>query len=399
MDKQNSLKSKEKKVLKKGSIPKYLRKNNTMENLNNKKKKKLDLNLSAYYRYTKKNDKLQNKFSIKKNNISSTKKGNENSILFKKFLDFKNKNKSPRKSNIKNNEKDKKNKFFSIINERFEKPSISHNSYDLSKSNKLKNKTIEIKENQGKVDKNIKNIKIIQKKKTAKIINKIELFNNIININSQKEEINRKCNNFKRINSCQNFNNDKLKKDFELNKTKTIKKSEKKKKSNMTLNLISKKYFEKIRFNRYKYYNKKNNEYAKERRKRVEDKLNEIIYEKYRISRPLRISERIFYVDEEFKNEKNNNKNYYDNNNFQNLNINNNIINNLNFYLNDNIDNHNEQNNKKSNQIIYYNNQIDNIVKMRKKLSIDEFFGVFKRDYNLLDFNFTFLFHNKNINK
>ena len=65
--------------------------------------------------------------------------------------------------------------------------------------------------------------------------------------------------------------------------------------------------------------------------------------------------------------------------------------------FNDNIDNHNEninnKNNKNSSQIIYYNNRINNIIKMRKKLSIENFFGDFRRDYNLLDFNFTFLYH------
>ena len=165
----------------------------------------------------------------------------------------------------------------------------------------------------------------------------------------------------------------------------------------MTLNLISKNYFEKMKFNKYKYYNEKNMDYAKERRQRLEDKLNEILYEKYKVFRPLRTTERKFHFDDETKNDKNNKKKY-DNNMCKVLN-NNNIINNFNFYFDMNIfkennkDKQNEQNDENSSQIIHYNNQINNIIKMRKDLSIESFFGDFRRDYNLLDFNFTFLFN------
>ena len=397
MDNNNSLKSKEK-SLKKASVPKHLRKVNTMKNLNNKKMKKLDLDLSSYYRLTKKNGKLQGNCStMKKNNIWTIENKDKDSILYKKFLEFQKNSKS--QSGIKNDVKDWNNTFFSV------KSSISHNSSLTNSKNKANNKKNKIEIKQDKVNKNVKDMKKIQKRKTAKIINKTELFNSIINNNKKKEEIKRNNNYLRKTNSCQNFNNDKLQKKLGFKETKTVKKSKKKKKNNTTLNLISKKYFERIKFNKYKYYNKNNNDYANERRKRVEDKLNDIIYEKYKVSRPLRITERKFLLEEESKNDKNNNKINYDNN-FKNLNINNNIIHDLNYFinLNDNIDDHNENNNnnnnnKNSSQIKYYNNRINNIIKMRKKLSLENFFGEFRRDYNLLDFNFTFLFHNQKINK
>ena len=240
------------------------------------------------------------------------------------------------------------------------------------------------------------------------LIKKNEFFNNIINNINEKNDENKKSNkNFRRNKSCMNFNNKKLEKDFEINekeiKSNNKKEDEKidknaKKKYNMTLNLISKKYFEKMKFNKYKYYNEKNMDYAKERRQRVEDKINQILYEKYKISRPLRMSERKFHIDDETKTD-NNIKKKYDNNMYKVLNTNNNIINNFNFYFDmnnykeNNKDNQNEQKDDNSSQIIHYNNQINNIIKMRKDLSIEDFFGGFRRDYNLLDFNFTFLFN------
>ena len=392
MNKQNSLNLKEKNALKNTNKPKNLRKDKTMKNFNNKKIVKLNLDLFSYNRLTNKNNRIKNSFSTmeknnKNNSLTEKIKKKKDSILYKKFLEFKKNN----KQNKQNFQKDNTSVFFSL------KSSSSLNTSYLSSSKRKKKKNIKVqKEKPNLTITNLNIIKKFKKKNSAKIINKTELFNHIINNNEQNEE--NKENYFKRNNSCIIFNNKKLQKDFGLNNFKNKKINEKNKKNN-TLKLVSQNYFEKIKFKKYKYYNEKNNDYAKGRRKRVEDKLNEIIYEKYKISRPLRMTQRVFCIDEESKIDKNINKKNYDNNIFK-ISNNNNFINNLNFhfYLND-IDIPNVQNNDKNNQIIYYNNKINNIIKMRRDLSIEDFFGGFRRDYNLLDFNFTFLFQNKNNNK
>ena len=403
MNKENSLMLKEKKEMKTNN--KKLIKNNTDNNLNIKENKKLDLNLSYYYRLAQKKNKYKKDFCSIKNNFNNSsigKEKNRDSILYKKFLEFKNSNKFQNKSNSKSYKTD--DDFFSS------KLTLSYSETNLriSKNKRIKNK----KKNCNNQSKKNKNLEILNKnyikKKSAHLINKNEFFNNIINNINEKNEENKKCNkNFRRNKSCINFNNKKLEADFEIsekeNKTKNKKENEilkksVKKKYNMTLNLISKNYFEKMKFNKYKYYNEKNMDYAKERRQRVEDKLNEILYEKYKISRPLRMAKRKFHIDDEAKKDKNNKKNY-DNNMCKVLNIKNNIINNFNFYFGintfkeNNKDNQNEDNNENSSQVMHYNSQINNIIKMRKDLSIEDFFGDFRRDYNLLDFNFTFLFN------
>jgi hypothetical protein len=214
----------------------------------------------------------------------------------------------------------------------------------------------------------------------------------------------------KHINSCTIFNNDKLKNDLDMNqnnnnnntelekviiKNKTLKRN----KSNKNMSLNSKKYMEKLKlkFDKCKYYNAKNSEYINERRQRIEEKLNEIINEKYKITRPLRMTERVFYVKDESKNDNINNKITFDNHMCKILN-NKSIINNYDFnmyfYLNNFKENADKQNGEKCNQMNYYNNQINNIIKMRKYMSTESFFNDFKRDYNLLDFNFAFLLEN-----
>ena len=404
MDKEKSLKIKDEKIIK---TP------NSQKKFNNNKK--LDINLSSYYKLTKKNNKFKKNISIfkTKNHNSTEIKDNHNkdSILYKKFLEFKFNNKSQKKANI-SNQKSKKKYKYNNSNKSFSSFSSNLKETNNKKSKTKNNKNKENKENKENINlKNSKNKINYKNKKDKKILNKTELFNNIINNNNEKEEKNneKRYNTLKNNKSCQNFNNNNLIKDFEIkdNIKNNIEENqddkEIKKKTNMTLNLISKTYFEKMKFNKYKYYNEKNKDYIKERRQRIEDKMNEILYEKYKIIRPLRMTERKFQIEDESKNDKNNNnnnKNNFDNNmckilkgnNLNNLNYN--IYYFMNNFKDNNIENKNEENSKNYNQIIYYNNKINDISKMRKYLSIEDFFGDFRRDYNLLDFNFTFLFHN-----
>ena len=400
MDNEKSLKSKENKKLEKS--------NSHQKTMNKRNIRKLNINLSSYYKLTKNNDNTIVKKNIslyKSNKPNSTEiKDNQkrDSILFKKFLEFKNNNRSKKKLNKSNSKSKTKNNIF-----KSSKSSSSFSTTNLKDTkNKAKSESIQNTQNSNKSNKKTKKTKNFnKKKKTQKIINKTELFNNIINNNSKRSEKkdDKKCNNLKRVNSCQNFsNNNNYIKDFEI-KDKTNKCEDKqdekpiKMKRHMSLNLISQKYFEKMKFNKYKfkYYNKKNNDYANERRQRVEEKVNEILYEKYKIIRPLRMTKRKFYIENGSKYDKNNNQNVFDNNMCKILKKN--TINSMYFYLNnykDNIiENQKEENIQNYNQIIYYNNKINDIIKMRKYLSIEDFFGSFRRDYNLLDFNFTFLYH------
>ena len=398
MKKEKSLNPKEKSILKKSNSQKNFMKNT----------EKLNIDLTAYnWLSLKNNNKLKKNLSLNKNkNTFSTEpksKQNKECILYQKFLEFKEKNK---KSNSKPNYK-------------IGKISKTKTSLSLTSASSNKNKTkkkVKIKSiKNNKITSPKKNNSFI-KKKSAKIINKNELFSQIINNTERDGKDLTNIKSLKRNNSCQ-FNNVGSIKDFNLNNTDNKTRNNlvksgsfnkiKKKKKNNTLNLISQKYFEKMKFNKYKYYNLKNNNYINERRKRVEEKLNDILYEKYKIIRPLKMTERIFFIDNEPKTDKNINKLKIDNNMCKILN-NNNIINNLNFnmffyldnykdnYINNN-DKQKEKNCSNSAQIIYYKNHINDIIKMRRDLCIEDFFRKFRRDYNLLDFNFTFLFqHPKN---
>ena len=438
MEKNNTLKTKEKKSSKKKKFMKM----NTLKYFNRKKNGNLVINISSYNRMAKKTKNKRINSTIKNNkNICSTDKNiaHKYTILYRKFLEFKFinkfKSKEQKKENSKNAKAKKDNSFFSS------RRSYSQTSSNLNNSKrKFINKITKMTNPKKEEDKNIPNS---GKKNSSKIINKTELFNIIINSKKkEKDEEFLDNQNIKRNQSYKNFNNiDLVNKSGIQSKSKNTKlftKNKKQKKYDMTLNLVSKNYFEKMKFNKYKYYNDKNENYVKRRRQRVEEKVNEILFEKYKEIRPLRMTERVFFIDEEYKSDKNNhnenNKNNFDNNMCKVLD-NNNIVNRYNYYFyinnikenkednnqnneennknfnnnkknNNNKNNNNNQNNKNrnknkkrkieqknenSNQITYYNNQINNIVKMRRSLSIEDFFRGFRRDYNLLDFNFTFL--------
>ena len=425
MNKKSSLKNDTKKDNENINTQQNNNKNNSLTQSNKNNKKKIT-NFSANVKLTKSiykykkakgltlNNKKNNSYTI---NIDNNQK--RDSILYDKFIEFKNniqmeKNPTKKAKLYKPPLLIKQSKTFVSLS----LSKLNHNKSKLDTSIDLRRSKNKMKEFRKK--NKLKINKYYIKKRSVKIINKNELFNKIINKNYDNNENNANINNleknnniiedtklksFRRNNSCQTFNNVKLKEDFEMNdiqnnneEEKEIKK-EKNKNNNMTLNLISQKYYEKMKFVKYKYYNVKNTEYANERRQRVEDKINEIMYEKYKIIRPLRMTERVFYIKDESKKDKNitiNNKTNFDNHMCKMLNSK--ALNNYNYnryYYMDNFkDNTNigNKNNDNCNQLIYYKNQIDYITKMRKYLSIEDFFYNFRRDYNLLDFNFTFLY-------
>ena len=313
--------------------------------------------------------------TIKKNEIIDNKKNGNTKIEINGKKDSKSKSKekdiSKNKSKSKSNS-NKKRRNKSGYNDK------KNNSYINNKSQTKKNGYKEIKKME---------LQNYEKKKSA--IYKIDLFKKIINSNV----IEKKPEKLRRSNSCQLIFND-VKIDEQNNNTK--------KTENATSGSNSK-----SKINISYYYNEKNNDYIKERRHRVEDKFNQILFEKYKITRPLRMTQRKFYVEKNNKstkknknknNPKNKNKNNYNNKMNPNLNAmeRSNYFNNLNYMMNNfrNIEsNKNNKNNKKQNynQDIYYREQINNIIKMRKFLSIEEFFNEIDRNYNLLDFNFAFL--------
>ena len=329
-----------------------------------------------------------------KNNYSFSKR--KASILYEKFIEFnqryENKRKIPPKSNSIKSPKKKPAKTHIPISEKY------------NNSNKTqKNESVEIK---YKFKLNLNDSIFNSTKKTKKFINESDIFNKYINVKEDNKSINNNTCNFvkrkkdenekntkqlKRINSCRNFNIDKL-------SDKLVKKIHNMKKNNTNPSLISQKYYERIKNNRYKYYNGKNIDYINERRQRVEDKNNENIFENYKIIRPLRMTERVFYIKDEAKNNNSINKSITDNKitKFWNNNAFNDFTINKNKDTNENKDNKNGQNIEECDQTNNYKNQINNIVKMRKYLDIEDFFDDSKKDFDLLDFNFTVFLKNSN---
>ena len=448
MFKKSSLKSFKKKALKRSISQPNLTKNITPSYVKTKKHKSLIINVTSpdMKLINTKIQSVKNRTSIinninkyanqnKNKNISSSPnkskdKNKKVSILYEKFIEFK------------NNDEIKKEKPKKII-KNIVKPLIMTSllkqpksilSLSESSSNKTKKDNSTDRDRDNKPNIRLNNEFSYKKKKTVKImINKNELFNKIINANYDKNEnnennkinlsaennnlsdginnsivktkndlVNSNINSFKRIKSCRIFDNKKLKNDLgikdKIKKNKKNNNNSDKKKVSIKKKKIKIKNSN-MKFNRNKYYNQKNTEYINERRQRIEDKLLEIINEKYKIYRPLRMTKRVFYAkDESKKNNNNNNKIAFDNHMCKLLN-NKSIINNYDFnmyfYLNNFKDNTNNQKaGEQCNQLNYYNNQINNINKMRKFMSTESFFNDFRRDYNLLDFNFAFLYQN-----
>ena len=495
----NSLNSNEKKKNINPQNKNKLFKNNTI-NYFNTTNGKLNIDSSAYLKLTKENQNFKKNIKIiKRNNISSIDKkinnntsidknnkiDNKESILFKKFIEFRNKYIRQKLKNSKNKSKNKsKKKLLTPKTQRVKKTNKNNlNLSSLKSTNKKDNiednkndnkndiiKTTEIKDNKFKTtenkinendnkknenknkekikksksdqilvktskydDKEYQNLKNssyskFNKKKSTNFVNKIDIFNKIINSNTIKKNPVK----FQRSQSCQilksNTENDIIKYNKKNKNKKEGEKDneliEENKLHNQTLDLKSKEYSQNIKSDKNQYYNNKNNIYIIERRQRIEEKLNEILFEKYKVVRPLRMTKRKFFIENKSKKNKNklfdqkiyNKRNF---NNRMNINLNNILRNNYNNSWN-NIMNSSKENNEKNNkdyknkniikirnnddkdfknnpyysQSINYNNTINNIIKMRKFLTIEEYFNEIRREYNLLDFNFSFLLEN-----
>lgn len=245
-------------------------------------------------------------------------------------------------------------------------------------------------------------------------INTEDLFNKRLNKNKYTKSklsstnnttIKKKLKNLNRNISCKNFNNYKLKQNFGFdNSNKEIDTNENKeeqKESNHDIAkyLVSSKYFEKVKFNKYKYYNINNNYYADSRRQRIENNLNKILYEKYKVLKPLRMTQRIFYNEEnrnKYQNDINvvNNIFYSDNNRnsakFKNIND---------FIFNNDLNyNYTDRTNIINKNLKKYYKKIKNISDTRRDLMIEDFFDDIRKEYNLLDFNFIFSYREPNNN-
>ena len=257
--------------------------------------------------------------------------------------------------------------------------------------------------------KNYNNCKLIQKKccknkntfgQKQKINNKNNEINNISNLDlnhlnkSESEKVfNKRINKDKksktklpstnnttttikkliRNSSCKNFNKYNLKKNYNFE---NISKEEQSHDIGKYL-INSQKFFEKVKNNKCQYYNEKNNYYIDTRRQRIEDNLNKQILEEYKILKPLRMTERKFYKGnkEKINNQQNeinisNNYNKFDKN----------LLNNKNLKM--------------------YYDKIKQISNSRKNLFIEEFFNDNrKKECDLLDFDFSFLYKKYNVKK
>ena len=292
-----------------------------------------------------------------------------------------------------------------LIKERNPKAKMDLNLSNYFKLIKHKEKPY-IKDDKSK---NYNNCKLIQKKccknkntfgQKQKINNKNNEINNISNLDlnhlnkSESEKVfNKRINKDKksktklpstnnttttikkliRNSSCKNFNKYNLKKNYNFE---NISKEEQSHDIGKYL-INSQKFFEKVKNNKCQYYNEKNNYYIDTRRQRIEDNLNKQILEEYKILKPLRMTERKFYKGNKEK----------INNQQNEINISNNY----------NKCDKNLLNNK--NLKMYYD-KIKQISNSRKNLFIEEFFNDNrKKECDLLDFDFSFLYKKYNVKK
>ena len=357
-------------------------------NVERNSKPKFDLNLSDYFKLIEhKKDPLIKKRKIR--NIALNRKSESNkshkSISHKSYKS--NKSNNSYKSN-KSNKSSKKSL----------KSNNSRKSLDKKINKKESNNNVEKKENKDNSRDLVMND--LKKDKPEKIFNKRLNKQKVIksklpstnNTTVKKAEIKKLIRNM----SCKNFNNTKLKKNYDLEELKLRKDEDEDMTHNIGKYNISTKYFEKVKFNKFKYYNDRNNYYIDTRRQRIEDYLNKELYEKYKVLKPLRITERIFYMEEDEKmNSEKNDINISNNLFYSDYNRKNNVFKIINNYLFNESSNFNKCNKnimKNKNLKMYYQ-KVKQISNSRRDLLTKEFFdGIKRRNYNLLDFNFSFLY-------
>ena len=165
----------------------------------------------------------------------------------------------------------------------------------------------------------------------------------------------------------------------------------------------SKKYFEKVKFNKYQYYNEKNNYYIDSRRQRIENNLNKQLLEEYNKLKPLRLTERIFYKeDNENTNKEKDRINISNNLFYSDYDNKNNAFRAINKYLFNESDNFNkcDKNPMNNRNMRMYNEKINQISNSRKNFLTGDFFNDNKKnECDLLDFDFSFLYKKYRVKK
>ena len=331
-------------------------------------KPKFELNLSDYFKLIQ-HKKVPNIFIKKSNNNNSpSKKADKNKSHIKS-------NQTSHSSSKSKTKKPQEKKTKKISKNDCEK---KENKND---DNKLKD--FEIKHLNKSDSEKIFN-KRLNKQKSAKI--KLPSTNNTTIKKTTIKKLIRNA-------SCKNFNNSKIKKDYDLIDI-NIKKSENEEMDDHDIGkyLISSKYFEKVKYNKCQYYNDKNIYYIETRRQRIEDYFNKIIYEKYKALKPLRMTQRIFYKEENYNiNNQQNEINVANNLFYSDYNRKNNYFKSINKFIFEESLNYNKYDKNISNNKnlkLYYKN-VKQISSSRKNLLTNDFFG--RKEYSLLDFDFSFL--------
>lgn len=351
-------------------------------NIERNTKPKFDLNLSDYFKLIE-HKKEPHIMKRKIRNIALNRKSESNrshrSISHKSYKSnnsYKS-NKSNKKSIKSNNSKKSSDKKINKkeSNNNIDKKENKDNSRDLVMNNLKKDEPEKI------FNKRLNKQKMIKSKLPS-----------TNNTTVKKAEIKKLIRNM----SCKNFNNTKLKKNYNLEELKLKSDENEEITHDIGKYNISTKYFERVKFNKYKYYNDRNNYYIDTRRQRIEDYLNKELYEKYKVLKPLRTTERIFYKEEDEKTTKEQNDINISNNLFySDYNRKNNVFKIINNYLFNESSNYNKCNKnimKNKNLKMYYQ-KVKQISNSRRDLLTSEFFdGIKRRNYNLLDFNFSFLY-------
>lgn len=261
--------------------------------------------------------------------------------------------------------------------------------------------------------------------KKQKINNKIDEINNItdldlnhLNISESEKIFNKKINKEKkqkiklpstnntsttlkktsikkliRNSSCKNFNNYILKKNYDIENNL----EEKEESHDIGKYLVSsQKFFEKVKNNKCEYYNEKNNYYIDSRRQRIENNLNKKLLEEYNILKPLRMTERIFYKENNEKiNNQRNEINISNNLFYSDYNKKNNVFKAINHFLFNESDNYNkcDKNLLSNKKIKMYYDKVKQISNSRKNLFTEDFFNDNKKkECDLFDFDFSFLY-------
>ena len=321
----------------------------------NNQEGKTDFNFSAYFKLIK----------HKNNQNINNKKENKNKNNYKliKQKCYKNKNSCEKKHKINN-----KNNDINNISD------IDLNHLNISESEKIFNKRI----NKEKKQK----IKLPSTNNTTTTLKKTTIKKLIRN------------------SSCKDFNNYILKKNYDIENN--LKQEEESHDIGKYL-ISSQKFFEKVKNNKCEHYDEKNNYYINSRRQRIENNLNKKLLEEYNILKPLRMTKRIFYKE---NNEKINNQrnpiNISNNLFYSDYNNKNNVFKVINKFLFNESDNYNkcDKNLLSNKKIKMYYEKIKQISTSRKNLFTEEFFNDNKKkECDLFDFDFSFLYKKYNFKK